>query len=178
MSRFVHFDEAEAGSFQNKPLQRKDIARVAIVASNIKYNHLGPGLWYWDVHKGSVTLLCDTNPGQVVKVFVDYGSALAIKCGLELTQSDPIVVGMELTNQAAFVRDTLRDRLAKDFKYYVDPRTPGCSKWWLKPVDSHKYDILFLEVGSCELPLDELEFHNLRSAMENEIHKHELGGGL
>ena len=53
----------------------------------------------------------------------------------------------------------------------VDPRRGQNSKWWLKPIDEHKYDVLFLERGRCELEFDERELMDLAEKMQRHIEK-------
>jgi len=172
MSRFIHFNEQDAESFQTSALQRVDVPRVARVVLAIKEDYLAQVTWIREPYKGSITLRSEKHPGQVVKVFVDYGNKLASKCGVSIHEN-PIVVGLEMTEQCAFVRECIRNELNNRFSYYIDPRKGNGSKWWLKPIDHHKYDILFLERGECEFEPDRSECDELIMEIEQEILRHE-----
>lgn len=170
MSRFDQADETFANAHQTLAIQKGDIHRVCTVASAILHNHLAGDSWRPEAYKGSITLRSDDHPGRFVKVFVDYGNQLAAKCGLSI-HDNPIVVGVELTIESAFVREVLRNEFSSIFSFYVDPRIAGNSKWWLKPHEERKYDILFLKQGPCEFELDEGKLVSLMDELDNAIKK-------
>ncbi len=160
MSRFNQLDEHTALPFQTSPLLQSDVPRLSRVFLVIEQHFLAQDGWNRIFHKGSLTLQRGNHPEQVVKIFVDYGNKLAGKCGVEIHEN-PVVIALELTGQPAIARALLRDGLVRMFHHYVDPRVDGNSKWWLQPIESHSYDILFLESGSCEFELDGRELEEL-----------------
>ena len=174
MSRFIRIDESRAKAYRTKPLQKKDIQRLSIVVAAILGNHLAQQSWQREFWKGSVTL---KNPDQLsllVKVFVDYDNGLAKRCNIKI-HDDPIVVGVELTNQPAYIREVVRDELKRIANYYIDPRDPNNSKWWLKPIEGHKYDILFLEKGPCPFDYDEGLQMTLQEELGQDIARNDSG---
>lgn len=148
---FNQVNENDGFQGQTKPLKKADCQGVANVVAVLLGHFLDPGEWKYKAHKGSVTLSKKKEPKKspFVTVFVDYGNSLASRCQIRVSQ-DPMVVGLELTNLPPFTRHSIRNQLAKDFQFYADPRVPGCPKVSFKPKNSHLYDLVFLERGSCE----------------------------
>jgi len=173
MKAFTQIDELLAKSFQPKKLETKDIQRLAMMTAILLSNHVDLATWTAEVREGSITLQNKELKGQVIKIFIDYKNKLANLCGLSL-HDDPVAIGIELSNQPAYLREIVRDKLSLQFKqHYIDPRKEGNDKWWLKPIDSHKYDILFLGQGPCDFTFDERVFVELQDKLEKSIDKSE-----
>lgn len=168
MGQFDRINETVANAHQTLAIHPGDIHRVSAVAVAMLHNHLSGESWRAEAYAGSITLRSDHLPGRFVKVFVDYGNQVATKCGLSIHE-DPIVVGIELTFESAYLREMLRNELSSKFSYYVDPREEGNSKWWLKPHKARKYDILFLTQGPCEYELDEIELSRMQEELEKSV---------
>jgi len=166
MNTLAQIDENSGEPCQTKPLRPADRRPIATVVAIIEKHFIEKGRWCFFPRKGSVTLQHCQDKHQVIKVFVDCGNDLSDKTGLHL-HDDPIVVGVELTPLAPYVREVVRDSLRRDFMYYVDPRQQGCSKWWLQPIGDHFYDLIFMTPGDCELSCSEARVDELVAQMEN-----------
>jgi len=168
MGIFTLINEYSANSFQTKEIKPGDFNRVASVSLAIKTHFLDQPSWDIKKEKGSWTLSSKRHPHQVVKVFVDYDRKLAELCNItDQFDYDPVIVGFEITEQPAFAREAIRNEIAKKFKCYIDPRVAGNSKWWLKPVNDHKHDIVFLFNGECEYQVDMRELEALLQEFPN-----------
>ncbi len=168
MGIFTLINENSANSFQTKEIKPGDFYRVASVSLVIKTHFLDQPSWDIKKEKGSCTLSSKRHSHQVVKVFVDYDRKLAELCNVaHQFDYDPVVVGFEITEHTAFVREAIRNEIAKEAQGYIDPRVAGNSKWWLKPVNDHKYDIVFLFNGECEYEIDLRELEALLQEFPN-----------
>lgn len=152
-SRYYTIDEHMGEPHQTCPIEMQDVDRIARVAAYILKHYVDGHDWHeMAVRKGSITLQHMREPNHVIKIFVDYGAKLWKKVGMNNMPptENPMVVGIELTAHGAFERNIIRDALKADFHFYVDPRQNSASKWWIMPIQGHKYDILFLQCGDCE----------------------------
>lgn len=137
------------------------LLRLATVVAVIKGRFLSPRGWRFRVHEGSLTLQHRRDAHEAIKVFVDVGNVLADRTGVAI-HPDPVVVGVELTEESPFVRRCIRDALAAEHgELYLDPRKRRPDsldivrnrKYWISPHSDHLYDILFLRNARCGQPV-------------------------
>lgn len=153
MSRFQRINENAGNPHRTSPIDKADVSRIARVVAYILTHYVDPAQWSaMIVRKGSVTLQHVRDPHRVIKVFVDENAGLWAKLGFSGAPPTacPVAIGIELTALDPFEREAVRDSIAQRFRLYADPRQAGFSKWWLQPVEDHRYDIVVLESGECE----------------------------
>lgn len=157
-SLFAVIDEKRGEAFRTRSFAEAFarnpslVRHVAVVAATIKTHFLGRRGWHFRLHEGSLTFQSAQHAHRAIKVFVDLDSELALRAGL-IAQRDPVVVGVELTEENPFVRERVRDYLLEMFgDRYLDPRggRPDSleivhnSKYWIVPHGDHFYDIVFM----------------------------------
>lgn len=171
-SQVKPIDEHTGGCWRTTPLRQNDAARVARVAAAVLQNEVKRAEWRGViVQKGSLTLRHKSDPHKVIKIFIDHGAKLWSKIGFADAppREDPLVVGMELTTLDADERAVLRDQLHRRFKYYADPRSVPYSKWLLKPILDHAYDIVVLTPGKPCFDVNEEDVWLLEERIKKQI---------
>ena len=152
-SRYYTINELDGKPHQTSALDVRDAQRIAVVVAFLMRHYIDRADWNEPIiRKGSITLQHMREPHHVIKIFIDYGAVLWDKFAIDEAPptDNPMVVGIELTALGPFEREVVRDALKSKFRYYIDPRQAWASKWWLKPVEGHKYDLVILERGSCD----------------------------
>jgi hypothetical protein len=158
-SVFSKINESEGKLFKTHAIQQDDVARLALTAAIIYTHFINPKEWKrCKPYNGSLTFQHKKDAHKVIKVFVDMGNTLAIENRVFI-DTDPIVVGIELSTWEPFSREAVRNQLgAMSPHRYMDPRK-GHPKYFIVPQTEHFYDILFLTKTprSCPVKPDMIE---------------------
>jgi hypothetical protein len=143
-SIFSKINESEGKRFLTHAIQQYDVARLALTAAIIYTHFINPKEWKrCKSYNGSLTFQHKKDAHKVIKIFVDMGNTLAIENRVFI-DTDPIVVGIELSTWEPFSREAVRNQLgAMSPHRYMDPRK-GHPKYFVVPQTEHFYDILFL----------------------------------
>jgi hypothetical protein len=130
--------------YKTRAIDACDVSRLALTAAIVHTHFIIPKEWKrCKSYNGSLTFQHKKDSHKVIKIFVDQGNELAIQNSVFI-DTDPIVVGIELTTWEPFARDAVRDRLSGLSPHrYLDPRK-GHPKYFIVPQTEHFYDILFL----------------------------------
>jgi hypothetical protein len=161
-TRLTEKEEQAAHNWQTVRLNTNPAAhsRLAQVADIIQQQFLSKQWEHW-IGDGSITF--QRGP-RVVRVWIDDANRLARHFGLNLT-SEPIVVGIDLTDHDPVERHAILEFLRSRFSY-VDPEkgerpiVQGLArKICLVPDFNHWPDVVFIPEGRpCDFPMDEANY--------------------
>jgi hypothetical protein len=154
-SVFSRINESEGKLIKTHAIQQCDVARLALTAAIIYTHFINPREWKrCKPYNCSLTFQHKKDPHKVIKVFVDMGNTLAIENRVFI-DTDPLVVGIELSTWEPFAREAVRNQLAGMSPHrYMDPRK-GHPKYFVVPQTGHFYDILFLTKTPRSCPVKE-----------------------
>jgi hypothetical protein len=152
-SVFSRINESGGKRFLTHAIQQGDVERLALTAAIIYTHFINPKEWKrCKPYNGSLTFQDKKDAHKVIKVFVDMGNTLAIENRVFI-DTDPVVVGIELSTWEPFAREAVRNQLAALSPHrYLDPRK-GLPKYFVAPQTEHFYDILFLTKTPRSCPL-------------------------
>ena len=160
-SVFSKINECEGKLFKTHAIQQGDVQRLALIAAIIHTHFINPKEWKrCKSYNGSLTFQHKRDGHKAIKIFVDPGNALAIENRVFI-DTDPLVVGVELSTWEPFPRECVRNQLAAMSPHkYLDPRK-GHPKYFIAPQPQHFYDILFLTKAprSCPVKQEVLEMY-------------------